>query len=86
MAISWKKENNISQSCLYQLKLNVITGMNKIVSWCLLKNYGFDKFQAVIFIYLWITQLSFICLKSKHYGTEKQFGYNKYLQIISLLK
>lgn len=44
MAISWKKENNISQSCLYQLKLNVITGMNKIVSWCLLKNYGFDKF------------------------------------------
>ncbi|KAE9524845.1 hypothetical protein AGLY_014895, partial [Aphis glycines] len=51
----------ILQGCHHrQLKLNdVIIGINKI---------------AVIFIYIWITQLSFICLKFKHYGNEKQFN------------
>jgi len=45
MAISWKKIT-IFQSCDHQLKLNAVaTGMNKIFSWCLLKNNGFDKFQ-----------------------------------------
>jgi len=34
MAISWKKKNNILQSCHHQLKLNdVILEVNKIVGW-----------------------------------------------------